>query len=89
MPQAYEDIADIWDFVFQDNEYQARKIIKNLEGSVQMLVDFPELGVKRYDIKPQLRCLVHGSYNVFYKLEEETILIIRILHGSRSVSDLL
>lgn len=45
----------------------------------------PFLGINATDIKPDLYKIVCNSHIVFYRVNENEILIARILHGSRDI----
>lgn len=53
------------------------------------LADFPELGRSRVDLRPGVRAWVIGSYVLFYEVEADAVLILRILHGARDIGDAL
>ena len=59
-----------------------------LEGS-RLHVRFPGMGQNREELRPGLRCFVVSPYVVFYRPVEDTIEVLRILHGSRDVSSLV
>ena len=43
----------------------------------------PQLGRKREELLPHLRSFPLGNYVIFYRLMENEIEIVRILHGAR------
>jgi len=83
---ADKDLEDI--FSYTDEEYglnQAIKYLTELEDVFEQLVENPELGRERNEIKKGLRSFPKGSHVVFYRILVKHIRIVRILHGSRDL----
>lgn len=83
---ADEDLEDI--FNYTDEEYgldQAVKYLNELEHVFEQLVENPELGRERNEIKKDLRSFPKGAHVVFYRILTKHIRIVRILHGSRDL----
>ena len=53
------------------------------------LIDQPELGRKRNEIRSELRSLVCEQHIIFYRVMNDNIRIIRVLHGSRDIPKFL
>jgi len=45
----------------------------------------PELGERRPDLGPEVRCFSVGSYVVFYRPRRNDIEVLRVIHGSRDI----
>jgi len=52
------------------------------EKAFYLLLDNPSLGKSRADIKPGYRSLVIEKHVVFYRITEQTLDVLRILHGN-------
>jgi len=51
-------------------------------------LDFaPERYVLREDLAAGLRALQVQGYLIFYRVEEERVLILRVIHGARDITD--
>ena len=48
----------------------------------------PRLGPPRDDIRPGLRYLIVGDYVVLYRLIDEDVEIVRVVHGRRDLFNL-
>ncbi|WP_348625603.1 type II toxin-antitoxin system RelE/ParE family toxin [Mesorhizobium sp. L2C084A000] len=46
---------------------------------------YPFLGAPRDDIAPGIRHLVVGDYLTLYRVDDDAIEIIRVLHGKRNI----
>lgn len=80
---ARQDLADIYDFIANDNITAADKQIRRLQERWRVLVDQPRIGTKRSDIYPDLRSLTEGNYVIFYRIIPSEIQIVRILHAAQ------
>ena len=43
------------------------------------------MGQSRDELRPGLRCFVVSPYVVFYRPEQDTIEVLRVLHGARDI----
>lgn len=58
------------------------RLIYDAEDRLAM---FPHLGPARPDLTPDLRLWPVGDYLIFYRIEPERLVIVRILHGARDL----
>ena len=86
--QAQEDLIEIWVHVATDNERAADQVLDGIEARLDALLAFPEMGVAREDIRPGLRMLVSGAYVILYRIGEQDIDIVRVVHGRRDLETL-
>lgn len=77
------DLLDIWLYIAQDNITAADRMVERLEQRCETLGANPMLGNKRDDLVMEMRCLIEGNYAIFYRIHEDTVQILRILHGTR------
>ena len=87
--EADQDIDDIFDYT--DREFgfnQAVDYVQGFDGLFQKLLLNPELGKARDEIKPGLRSIPKDEHIVFYRVMENHIRIVRVLHGSRDLPSL-
>ncbi len=83
---AEADLDELWEYIAGNNPDAADRMVDAvLEGS-RMHVRFPGMGQNRDDLQPGLRCFVVSPYVVFYRPEEDTIEVLRILHGARDIA---
>ena len=85
-PAAEADIAEIWDYIAQDNPDTATSFIMRLEEQIGTLERFPE----RCPYIPEnellgtvYRHLLHGNYRTVFKIAGTRVIIMRVLHGAR------
>ena len=89
MPQAWSDLAEIGDYIAKDNEERARSFVEELYEAAQLLANFPE----RYALVTTyaqlgVRSRSHGSYVIFYRIRQDVVEVLRVVHGRRDLSNL-
>lgn len=81
---ALTDLKEIKDYISKNSVYYADVFTKNLTNSIRKLKDFPNIGriVPEYQNK-EIREIIYHSYQIIYKLYDDKINIITVIHGSR------
>jgi toxin ParE1/3/4 len=80
-PRAQRDIEDIWDYSATIwNVDQAEIYIRQIQRTLQLLADDPQLGRPCDDIRASYRKHPSGSHFVFYRILNDGIEVVRILH---------
>lgn len=87
-PRARIDLLEIHDFVAGDSIRAAARLVDRLEQTCQSLAKHPELGQRRDDLAPSLRCFAVGNYAIFYRKVETGIQIVRVVSGARDIEAL-
>ena len=88
-PEAESDLDEIWWYIAQDSPDNADRFLDRLQERFLALADFPKMGMGRDDIQAGLRSQPVGNYLIFYFPLADGIEIVRVLHGSRDVENLL
>lgn len=84
-PRAEEDLVSIWRHIAADNLAAADNTLKRIEDASEKLLRHPELGQARPDIRPDLRYFVVSPYLLLYRIADQNIEIIRVVHGRRDL----
>ncbi|SKB55425.1 toxin ParE1/3/4 [Salegentibacter holothuriorum] len=85
-----EDIEAIYDFGFQKSgKDQAIKYLIELSSYFDLLLENPEIGKKRNEIRQGLYSFPYASHIIFYRIFKNHIRIVRLLHGSRDLRNFL
>lgn len=87
-PAAEDDLVDIWLAIAADSPRAADHFLDAIAERILQLAVFPESGPRRPDIGADTRALTVGNYLVLYRLTEQRVEIVRIVHGARDVSAL-
>ncbi len=85
--RAASDLSGIADYTIQNfGIEQARRYRDGLVRSFRQLSDNPLLGRSTENLAPGLRRYEHGSHVIFYEVEQEGVLVVRILHQTMDVT---
>lgn len=88
--EADQDISDIYDYTYLEfGDDQAITYLADLEPVLLKLVDYPELGRARPEIRAGLRSFAYQNHVIFYRILETHIRVVRVLHGSRDLPSTL
>ena len=80
---ALNDLDEAGEFIAQDNPKAASRVLKRIWDAVHMLADHPHAG--RPGRVPGTRELVitDTPFIIPYRVVEDTVQILRVLHGKR------
>lgn len=84
--EAEEDLLSIWGFVAEQNPVAADRLLDRFEKRWRQLQDHPYSGPPREDVGSGLRHLLIGDYLTLYRVSDDVIEIIRVLHGKRDIA---
>ncbi|MBA7666591.1 hypothetical protein ES703_74672 [subsurface metagenome] len=83
-PIAENDLNEIIDYIAQDSLEYALSFYDLVREKVKVLTQFPKIGRKVPELDdPNIRELILRNYRIVYRIFEEKVQIIRVLHGSR------
>ena len=83
---AEADVAEIWEYIAQDDPDAAAAFVLRLEEQINTLERFPErcpLVRENELLGTSYRHLVYGNYRTIFKIIESRVIIMRVLHGAR------
>ncbi len=83
--RARQDLIDIWQHIAEENAVAADNVLDRVDERSSELLDHPELGPARDDIRPGLRHLRVGEYLILYRIIEGGVEIVRVIHGRRDL----
>lgn len=85
LPQALIDIEDLGDYIASHSPHAAVRFVDALQSRWDLLTLHPFSGAPREDISPGIRHLLVGEYVTLYRVGDEAIEIVRVLHGRRRI----
>ena len=89
-PSAERDLGQIWQYIAQDSEQAANRVLSAIEKALWRIVETPGIGHLREDLSScRSRFVLVHSYLIVYRLETTPLLILRVLHAARDVQSLL
>lgn len=81
-----QDIEDIWRYISEDSPERATDFILRIESKVKDLEQYPN----RCPVIPEsdflgieYRHQVIGKYRIIFRVEKQTVYIMRVIHSSR------
>lgn len=83
---ALNDLAGIRAFISRDDTGAAETFIRRLREAAERLRRFPESGSSREDLRTGLRSIPFERYILFYRLDIDRVVVVRVLHSTRDVS---
>ena len=82
---ARKDLSDIWDYIATDSVEAADALYDECLRQFELFVAMPEMGKRQDELSPSLRSFPVRRYLVFYRVENEELTIIRVLHSARDI----
>ena len=81
------DLEGIKEFIERDSEYYAIDFTSRIIEMVEKLSDFPNRGRKVPEVEDEkIREIVFHNYRLIYKLSDESILVLAIIHAARDLN---
>jgi antitoxin ParD1/3/4/toxin ParE1/3/4 len=89
-PEADEDLAEIWEYIAQDDIEAADRWDAKLRDAFEMLARSPRLGHARKDLTdfPVLFWPV-GEYLILYRVRKKQLEVFAVTQGSRDIPSFL
>jgi toxin ParE1/3/4 len=90
-PQADSDLDEIWYYIATKRRSVeiADRLIDSVTDRFFLLASHPNVGRPRdEDLRPGLRSFPVGEYVIIYRIQDEDVLILRVLRGSRNIEAL-
>jgi len=83
--QSLADLDDAFAYVDDRNPQAAHRFFRGMFKAVKALSTFPEMGPLVYDLDPPgvYRQLVRGHHRVFYRVEQDVVLVLRVWDARR------
>ncbi len=90
-PEAEADLDAIWIHIARNSGRTdiATRVVERVTERFWLLVQFPCMGRRRdEDLRPGLRSLTVDDYVIIHRIEDEMVLILHVVHGSRDLAEL-
>jgi plasmid stabilization system protein ParE len=86
----YSSFEEVIQYIAKDSPYYAGIVAEKILLAIEKLMDFPEIGrvVPEYN-NPRIREIIYKNYRIVYKLVEDVIFVVLVVHGSRDLEALL
>ena len=87
-PKAEADLEGIGDRIAQRNPARAVTYIQELRERCLRIGDFPHAGPPRPQWGTGIRIAVHGKYLIVYRVHNDAVQVLRVVHGARDLDAL-
>jgi Plasmid stabilization system protein len=88
--EADRDLEEIFDYTAHEfGMEQSVKYVSAFDDIFEQLLQDPQIGRERKEIRNSLRSIIKDKHVVFYRVLKDRVRIVRILHGSRDLSKFL
>ena len=87
-PEAEAELDDIWYYMAKESGSIeiADRVIDSVTDRFRLLARFPQMGRRRdEDLRSGLRSFVVGEYVIIYRAEDENVLVLHVIRGSRDL----
>jgi toxin ParE1/3/4 len=85
-PQYERDLTEIWDQIEQQNADAADRVVMAIERTIELLPQFPRIGTPCPHLAPGLRRMLWRDYLIYYRLRDNVVEVVRVLHGRRHIT---
>lgn len=88
-PEAAQDLKRIFDFIYEDSGSFdiASRYIDDIENLCRIIQDQPFIGLAQNDIAAGVRRFTIHSHIIFYRVLDEQVQVVRVLHGRRDITE--
>ena len=84
---ARAELRNIYEFsVAEFGTRVAETYLTGLRSAFDRILEFPGIGPVYPDVVPEVRSLAYRSHRIFYQLDGDLILIVRVLHHRQSAA---
>jgi len=83
---AERDLEEIADYIAGDNLRRALTFVRELRAHCTRMAQAPLAWPTRPELGAGIRSSSHGRYVVFFRVRQDELLIVRILHAARDLA---
>jgi toxin ParE1/3/4 len=87
-PDAIQDFNDIADYFLPRNVDAGERLFQQFNQRCQQLVNFPNSGRSYASLRPDLRGLSCAGYIIFYRVTDQSLIILRVINGRQNLLDI-
>jgi toxin ParE1/3/4 len=87
-PRATADLDEIWQYIAAEsgNPAIAQQTVNSITNRFFLLSEHPYMGRSRPELRPGLHSHPVGNHLIYYRLQHDDVVIVRVLHGRRDIS---
>ncbi len=84
---ARRDLIGLYRFLAERNPTAAEAVVARIDERFSQLVRFPFIGRSRESLGPGLRSVLAGNHLIFYLVEGQGIVVIRVLDARMDIDE--
>ncbi len=89
-PRAQRDIDETWLHIAKKNSVSvADEWLSRIDECFRKLSIYPRSGRAREDLGHELRSIPEYPYLILYRVLSDRVQVVRVVHGSRDLKDLI
>ncbi|MFZ2277378.1 MAG: type II toxin-antitoxin system RelE/ParE family toxin [Prosthecobacter sp.] len=85
---AKADLREIWDYVSDDSQLQADRLMERIRSKLEHLAQWNTLGRPRPEMAQNCRSYPFGKYCFFFRPVDNGIEVIRVIHSARDLDQI-
>lgn len=83
--EARRCLQAIYEYIAEDNEPAAYRLVRALHSKAEVLKEFPEIG-HRYAEHPDIRVMLYGHYRLAYRvMPDRQVQMLGVFHGAMDI----
>ena len=86
--EASQDLDEILDYFLVRNINAGEKFIQGFNKKCQNIAQFPNIGRSYAKFDPSLRGIPLDGYIIFYRIFEDSVVIVRVVSGYRDLKSI-
>ncbi|MEH1765838.1 MAG: type II toxin-antitoxin system RelE/ParE family toxin [Nostoc sp.] len=86
--EASQDLDEILDYFLVRNINVGERFIQGFNKKCQNIAQFPNIGRSYANFDPSLRGIPLDSYIIFYRVFEDSVVIVRVISGYRDLKSI-
>jgi toxin ParE1/3/4 len=84
-PQALDDLAAIYAHIAETDVSIAARFVAELSDKMIWIAETGFCGVARDWLRPGLKALPFGNWCFYFRIDENSVYMLRVLHGKQDV----
>jgi toxin ParE1/3/4 len=85
--KARSDLLEFYAYLAARNPSAARAAVTAINSKFSNIAQFPFIGRERSSLGTGLRSLVSGTQVIFYRVDGDQVVIVRVLDGRRDIDE--
>ena len=87
--EAENDLLDIWHYIARDSDVTADRFLDRLHEKFSALARNPRMGRARPELRRDLRSFPYAAYLILFRIVDDGLEIVRVVHAARNLDDLV